>query len=290
MKPITKTIAIDWSGARGTGHARSIGWASLNPVNQKHLHIETNPLSRTEIATRLLAEANGDGLTIAGIDANFSIAGSVIDTLCGPNAGASDLWHAVERAAKADAGFYGAAFAENHPAFFWMSGKKPTHLPSPLPQRATEIACGVAGLGYPESPFKLIGPKQVGKGGLAVMRLAHHLKQTAGDKVAVWPFEKPTARTKLIIGEIYPRLFWRQAGFGSAKVRDVTAINNGLKWYGLSGLKISLALSDHQSDAAISAAGLAWMIKKSGLAAFSTTALPAAATREGWIMGLPAIS
>lgn len=288
MHNIVKTIGIDWSGARGAAHARSIGWASLDLEKSDRIDLETKPLSRMDVTNRLLDETTKSGITVAGVDANFSIANSMLERLCGVNACAQDLWRAVEDICQTDNTLCGTDFALAHPDFFWMSGKKPAHMPDPLPRRQTEIACANAGLGYPESPFKMIGPKQVGKGGLAAMRLAQHLKKQAGDAVTIWPFENITSGTRLIVGEIYPRLFWRQASFGGAKIREIDKINQGLSWYQATNLKAHQALSDHQSDAVISAAGLAWMIRQRGIGAFDGAPLPPLASNEGWIMGLRA--
>ena len=287
MRRITNTIGIDWSGARGAAHARCIGWACVNLTGNHAVNFDTGPVSRAEVAARLLSLTEREDLSLAGIDANLSIAESVLASHFGRDATAMDLWNAVEKACAADAGFFGGAFAQAYPQLFWLSGKKPSHLPDPLPRRLTETACGQAGLGYPESPFKLIGPKQVGKGGLAAMRLVHHLKQQAGSAVTIWPFEETTAQTRLVISEIFPRLFWRQAGGGTAKVRALETMNAGLLFYGLPPLTGVQELSDHQSDALISAAGLAAMMRQAQDDFLSAPVTSPRIRREGWILGLP---
>ena len=157
-----------------------------------------------------------------------------------------------------------------------------------MPRRVTEQVCGDSGYGWPESPFKLIGPKQVGKGGLAGMRLVHDLKAHLSDRLAVWPFDADNDGCAIVITEIYPRQFLKRAGHGNAKIRDLAGLNRVLAAMGSKPYKDPDAFSDHDADALISAAGLRMMCgtAKTVPEAIATPKAPRQTLeREGWIFG-----
>lgn len=72
-----------------------------------------------------------------------------------------DLWQAVEDSSCHLPDYFAAGFWEHefYGQYFWSKGPKPPYFNKSC-QRLTEIVCREKGCGHPESPFKLIGPKQ----------------------------------------------------------------------------------------------------------------------------------
>jgi hypothetical protein len=151
-----------------------------------------------------------------------------------------------------------------------------------VPHRATDLACREAGLGAPESPYKLIGAKQVGLGALAGMRLLNRLKSAA----SVWPFDAVADRSVLV--EIYPRQFLRRAGAGNRKLRSWNELRKVLAAFASLAPKARpLPPSDHDTDALVAAAGLRALAHEAAL--WDAPRHDAVAMRrEGWIFGVPA--
>lgn len=203
-----------------------------------------------------------------------------------------DLWAKVDAASRESDNYLAQGFID-HPdyaPYFWTSGARPAQLSVSLPQRKTERMCAAQGYGHPESPFKLIGAKQVGKGGLAGMRLLMDLKKRLGRSLCVWPFEKHADEAQVVIVEIYPRLFLRQAGVGNGKVRDRDTLNMALNFFKSRGVAEGIIINDHLSDAIIASAGLRWLAGKGAEipeAIIRPRAMtPQAAVTEGWIFGV----
>lgn len=295
MKNFDTFIGIDWSGAKAPVHTKAISVArcagrSNAPPEQiqpsRHIY-----WSRHDIGAWIKNLSQAEERVFIGIDANFGYSAEVVAAQFGPDATAHDLWAAVNKACTGDHNYFAGAYWKAWPEHFWWEGKQPVHIT--LPRRVVENACGEAGLGWPESPFKLIGAKQVGKGGLAVMRMAHDLKQRLGNKICIWPFERDIADTaQIVISEIYPRQFLKRAGFGNKKIRNASDLNNALSYFGTSPIRESQTLSDHNTDALISAAGLRWLCGDRATipsAISHPSALDQKSSRvEGWIFGVGA--
>lgn len=276
--------AIDWSGARGKRYAGiAVAECGAGDAAPRLVEPPGGWWSRTAVFDWLRAGV-ADGAALVGIDCAFSLPFAVAGRTLPADAGVFDLWNEIERICADEPDFGGAPFAEHpvHGGGFWRGGPQPDWYDDP--HRATEIACRADGLGSPQSPYKLIGAKQVGKGGLAGMRVLRALRAAAPDAVAVWPFDavKP-GQTALT--EIYPRLFLKHAGFGQRKIRDGTELDAALarltsRPFGLNG-----PVSDHATDALVSAAGLRWLAARPGL--WRPPALDELARRrEGWIFGV----
>ncbi len=193
---------------------------------------------------------------MVGIDANFSYQIDVLEKICGEGAIAQDLWKKVQHIAGEEKNFFAGNIWKTSElkSLYWTEGKqsedfKPYH-------RQTEFSCRDKGLGRPESTFKLIGAKQVGKGGLAAMLLFQYLKEQLGDRISLWPFEKPTDQTKIVLFEIYPRTFIKKYHLdhlGHLKIRELSDLQRAIP------LRMNInktILSDHETDALISAYGL----------------------------------
>ena len=185
--------------------------------------------------------------------------------------------------------FFAGAFWQAYPKHFWTQGKKPPHMR--FPKRRTETLCSELGYGHPESPFKLIGAKQVGKGGLAAMRMAHALKGAMGDEICIWPFEQNISDTaRIVMTEIFPRQFLMRCGHGATKVNSIDALNTALKKLGCKNKYETIRFNNHDADAIVSAAGLRMLCGEEDVIPEQLSNPPhmnqAAGIREGWIFGV----
>lgn len=270
-------IAIDWSGAKSPIKSRNIAVASCK---DNILSLEKGPWSRQDVADLIIAESRKEGMSMVGIDANFSYQVDALEKICGTKAAAKDLWSKIEAITKGHKNFFaGNVWQESEfKSLYWTEGKQPQGF-NPY-HRQTEFSAREKWKARPESTFKLIGAKQVGKGGLAAMLVYLYLKEKLGDKVSLWPFEKPTGQTKIVLFEIFPRLFIQKYALSSQKIRDINILKENLPIK----IELSSSVSDHEGDALISAFGLmeaakdvsVWHPKQLS----ETTAIT-----EGWIFG-----
>ncbi|MBN8520716.1 MAG: hypothetical protein J0L77_02305 [Alphaproteobacteria bacterium] len=283
-------VGIDWSGAKSPIKSSSISVAyvdrgNFSPVILSHLN------SRHEIALWIQEKAQETKRILIGIDCNFGYAREVGHKHFGQNYNYKDVWSEVDRTSHHLDNFYAEGFW-THSQYrddFWITGTQREDFK--IYRRQTEIACQRIGLGVPESPFKLIGAKQVGKGGLAGMRLANFLTQQLGSTVCFWPFETSQAnQAKIVVTEIYPRLFIRLASQKMTKIRCVSDLNQILSYFQTDPYDAPLEINDHQADALISAVGLRFLcgskttIPDSIAIPFGMTA--EIAVTEGWIFGV----
>lgn len=280
-------VAIDWSGARGKRYA-GVAVAECGPGDSGPVLVEPPAgwWSRTAVFDWLRGGLAG-GPALVGIDCAFSLPFDVAERgFPGRTPGVFDLWDLIESVCAGEPDFGGAPFAEHerHGADFWRRGLQPDWYTDP--HRATEQACRAEGLGNPQSPYKLIGSKQVGKGGLAGMRMLRALRAAEPDRVAVWPFEDP-APGRTVLTEIYPRLFLKRTGFGQRKIRDGGDVDSALRQLGSRPAGLTGVVSDHASDALVSAAGLRALAGQPGV--WQPRGLDERARRrEGWIFGVGA--
>lgn len=290
MLNFDRFVGIDWSGAKSPIVNRSIAVSYADRGNDAPILLE-HKWSRSNVSDWILEQAKGYERILIGIDCNFGYAYDVIQKQLGHGATYKQLWHAVDQACEHESNYFGAGFWENdkYKNHFWTSGKKRDDFL--MPQRDVEIACAEEGLGHPESPFKLIGAKQVGKGGLSGMRMAHHLKNKLGDIIAFWPFERGCVdRAKIVVTEIYPRQFLIRAGHGLTKVRTIQELNKALLALKSNPFSQQQVFTDHDTDAILSAAGLRLLCgnDKNVSKDVSQPALMSynAQIAEGWIFGI----
>ncbi|BAI75997.1 hypothetical protein AZL_d01710 (plasmid) [Azospirillum sp. B510] len=283
-------IAIDWSGARGRRYA-GIAVAEC-PAGDAAPRLVEGPggwWSRTAVFDWLRVELAREpalaGPTLVGIDCAFSLPFAVAARgFPGREATVFDLWDAVEEVCARESDFGGGPFASHplHGLGFWHGGPQPDWYEDP--HRATEWACRADGLGHPQSPYKLIGSRQVGKGALAGMRVLRALRATLPGRLAVWPFDEVAPGTSAMV-EIYPRLFLKHTGFGQRKIRDGAELDWALRRLGSLPSQRTGMVSDHDSDALVSAAGLRWLAGTPR--AWAPPELDDTARRqEGWIFGV----
>lgn len=279
-------IAIDWSGARGKRYAGvAVAECEAGDVPPRIVTAPGGWWSRSAVFDWLL-ESLDRGPALVGIDCAFSLPFAAAGRYFADAEAATvfDLWDRVEAVAGGEPDFAGGVFAE-HPDYgadFWRSGLQPDWYKDP--HRLTERVCRADGYGSPQSPYKLIGSKQVGKGALAGMRMLRALKRAEPERVAVWPFEAAEAG-RTVFCEIYPRLFLKRAGFGLRKIRDAADVDAALGFLGSRAAGLGQAVSDHDADALVSAAGMRWLAGRAEV--WTPMAMDRQARRqEGWIFGV----
>lgn len=284
-------IGIDWSGAKGrySGIALAECSGDSGPDSGPRLIVpEDGRWTRSTVADYLGRRiARGERL-LAGFDFAFGfpwIEGEGYLAKRVPHiTDAFALWELIEQAS-AEAPDFHAGPLVMHPAFapsYWVSGKQKPGWRND--KRLTETECGKATSTYPETVFKLIGAKQVGKAALAGIRTLRAIRLAAPAQVAIWPFEdadKPT-----VLAEIYPTLFRRQALGSTTKIKDRATLDTALTALGTGPAEdVPASFSDHEGDALISAAGLRWLDRAGKLFTLPEEAT-AQARREGWIVGV----
>lgn len=292
MKNFDRYIGIDWSGAKGV-YTPSIAVAEI-ARHDKNLHLIKNDKhkywSRQDVFDWICTQAQSAQRALIGIDCNFGYCHAVGVQQFGTNYDYRDLWEAVNDASDED-NFYAGGFwsHENFTPYFWMNGKQPEWFNTARLQRQTEKVCIENGYGRPESPFKLFSAKQVGKGGMAGMRMALALKKKCGDAIAFWPFEKDIINSApIVITEIFPRQFLRRFTFGHTKIRTVDQLKQVIKPY--AGFDDTQTITDHDTDALISALGLKYLCGEGQTVPENVSNPPTMQTHharcEGWIFGV----
>lgn len=267
-------IAIDWSGAAPGYNGISVARCTPGTGAPSLVKPPGKRWTRTAVAEWLDGELAGDARLLVGFDLAFSMP---LGCVAAPNVFA--LWELVDEASGGEADFGAASVPldARFAPFYWCRGTMPAAWRER--RRATELACIASTGTRPETVFKLVGAKQVGKASLTGMRVLRHLRNRHAGRVSVWPFE-PARRSVLV--EIYPTLFRRQAAGTLAKLRTTGELNVALRALGASPTRGN-GYSDHDTDALISAAGLR---------RFCATGAPLPAVngrirREGWIFGVP---
>ena len=285
MKNFDVFIGIDWSGAKAPIRTKSIAVATIKKEQDQVALLDIR--SRMEVFEFIKGLSHLEERAFIGIDCNFGYAASIVEKQFGTKAKYLDLWDVVERTSASHSNFFAGGFWESakYKDYFWTEGKKPDGFE--MPKRHTEIACADQNYGNPESPFKLIGAKQVGKGGLAGMRMAYALKESLGSKVCIWPFENHYDKAQIVISEIYPRQFIKRVGLGNKKLNGET-LQEALQYYDVNGFKGEV--TDHDADALITAAALKKLCGNQDYIPdtflIPTTKNSSIKEKEGWIFGV----
>ncbi len=268
-------IGIDWSGAAQPGYAgiavARCGIGTSAPVLVKPPGAAPR-WTRQAVLDWLVQQLDGRARLLVGFDFAFALPGE--------SRPMPALWAAIDQRCAADADLLGSAYAIDDPRF-WSRGPQPARWHS-APRRAAELACTDAGLGHPQTPFQLIGAKQVGKGALAGMRLLHRLHTEHRARIAIWPFDDaPDNDARAVCVEIYPRLFIRRAGLGNAKIRTLEDLNITLEALASARYGTKIVPDDHQTDALVSAAGLRFLAGNAAVWSAGHGEV------DGWIFGVP---
>lgn len=281
MSRFNSTVAIDWSGAKGKRH-KGIAIAEARGDDPPRLVQPGHVWSREEVLDWLLTRAEREP-TLFGFD--FSFAPPFVERgayLPGeqdiPDNG-PEFWAYVD-AICGDDDLGAASFLEEaHRRHFYFGiadGRKADFMHF----RQCEHAFNARGGGKASTVFDAIGAAQVAKASFSGMRLLHGL---AG-KVPIWPFGPLPSDGSLVV-EIYSRVAIRAAGLSGKKIRSLSELNAALEALGSKPVQIDHRLTDHQTDALVTATGMRAHLKNP--IAFLPPALtPEMARTEGWTFGI----
>ena len=289
MRRFTHFAAVDWSGARGAkqrGIALAVASGAAAPVLVRPGHV----WSRAEVLDWLESIAAAREDMLIGFDFSAAFAFADRDAYFPEWAASPDairaLWTLVERLAQADphyeiGGFLAHPEARRHfrhgrgdVGDLFEAGAGRLRVVEQH-QRATRQAASV-------SNFNLVGAAQVGKASLAGMRLLHRLD----GRIPLWPIDPVPACGPLLV-EIYTSLAARAAGIpaGRSKIRDGAALDGALAMLGSPATGLRGPVSDHASDALLTAAWLRTIAPDA--ARWSPAPLTEALARtEGWTFGI----
>lgn len=289
MRRFNHFAALDWSGARGL-RQRGIALAVASGPGAPALVRPGHIWSRAEILAWLEAVAAAGENMLIGVDFSAAFAffdqGAYFPAWDESPAGIPELWALVERFAGGDphyepGGFLAHPEARRH---FRHGRGEVGDLFSPgggrlriveQYQRATKQGASV-------SNFNLVGAAQVGKASLAGMRLLHRLR----GRIPLWPLDPVPDKGPLLV-ETYTSLAARAAGVpaGRSKIRDGTALDIALRTLGSPPAGMTGPISDHASDALLTAAWLRSIASEA--APWSPSPLTETLARtEGWTFGI----
>ena len=282
-------VAIDWSGAARSYDGIAVATCGRGQSAPK----STAPPSGTRWTRRQVAEwlkSRIDGVQrlLIGFDFGFGFPFEPVDGYLGGNAPGIDdifsLWLLIEAKSCAEADFGCTRFIADpiYASLFWTAGPKPRSWVER--KRETEHACAKSTKTRPDTLYKLLHSKQVGKASLTGMRVLHHVRSSTGNCVAIWPFER--VRHSAFV-EIYPTMFRKMATGSIAKIRSQSNLNIALSQLGSQRTSNNAKrdLSDHETDALLSAAGLRWIASHANVWAPTGLSSPRV-QREGWIFGV----
>jgi len=280
-------IAIDWSGA--AGRYDGIAVARCRPGRRAPSLVKPpgRNWTRTAIADWLEHQLTRTRPLLIGLDFAFGFPFERDLGYLGGRAPAVDdvfaLWSLIESSSVDDPDFGCAGFVNNpnYECLFWRSGTKPASWVER--KRRTEHACAEATNTRPDTLYKLLHSKQVGKASITGIRVLHRIRSRS-NAVAIWPFEM--IRSSAIV-EIYPTMFRKMATGSVAKLRNLKDLNEALDRLGSRPIANAGArdLSDHDTDALISAVGLRAIAPRAETWTFSERTAPLV-QREGWIFGV----
>ena len=281
MRRFTRTIAIDWSGAKGKRH-KGIAIAEARPGQAPRLIRPAQIWSREEVLDWLVAEATKEP-TLFGFD--FSFAPPLIDRgayLPGeadvPDT-ARAFWAYVDHRSD-DEDLGAASFLEiahrKHFYFGIADGVKADFVHF----RQCDQQLNRMGGRKTASAYDAIGAAQVAKASFSGMRLLHRLD----GKVAIFPMDPLPAEGSAVV-EIYTRIYIRNAGLSGRKIRTNAELNVALAALGSPAVKLRKTPTDHQTDALVTAAGM--LAHLADPRAFDPPGLtPEIARTEGWTFGI----
>lgn len=278
--------AIDWSGAVGERHAGiAVALCSTGDAAPRLLR-PGHRWSRPELLDWLLSDLPAD--TLIGFDMGISLAhhdcGAFFPGWSESPADARSLWALIDTICAEDPHLAASSFVDHAEAarhFRRHGGREGDMFGGGRGRfRQTELAQQAMGCN-PYSNFNLIGAAQVGKSSLTGMRLLHRLD----GRLPVWPID-PLPGTGSVVTEIYTTIAAMAAGRSAAasKIRDHTALNAALHALGSKPVAGNGPITDHASDALITAA---WL-RRAGHdeARWHPSGLTAEiAATEGWTFG-----
>jgi hypothetical protein len=278
-------IAIDWSGAVGWYTGIAVAICGPGRAAPRLVRPARTRWSRQEIA-EWLEKRLGDGKRLLiGFDFAFGFPFEKCGYLGGQAKEIKDifgLWAFIEERCAAESDFGCRPFVE-HPdlaPLFWKEGPRPGMWVER--KRLAEHACAETTKTRPDTLYKLLHSKQVGKASITGMRVLNYLHACRKHCVAIWPFETPRASA---IVEIYPTMFRKLATGSIAKLRSRADLNRALVNLNSRPMIQTGHFSDHDTDALISAAGLRSIAHDPNMWSRPEIA-SARVRREGWIFGV----
>jgi hypothetical protein len=280
-------IAIDWSGAARAYSGIAVAICGSGRTPPEVVPPSRNCWTRVEIAEWLKRRLEERQRLLIGFDFAFGFPYEDCGYLGGQADGVDDiiaLWELIEAKSSGDADFGCSQFISDpiYSTLFWKAGPKPKEWVER--KRQTEHVCAELTKTRPDSLYKLLHSKQVGKASITGMRVLHHVHSSKLHCVAIWPFETPRASTFV---EIYPTMFRKRATASVAKVRSTADLNIALGVFHSDPIPNirRVRLSDHETDALISAAGLRSIARKQDV--WTSPESRSRVRREGWIFGIP---
>jgi hypothetical protein len=282
-------IAIDWSGAAGNYAGIAVAVCNTGRAAPRLVRPPSaRRWSRQSIAEWVMSRLGVGSRLLIGFDFAFGfpyepehgyLAGlaSGIDDIGG-------LWSLIEMQSCGESDFGCSRFVAcpDYASLFWASGSKPVYWVER--KRLTEHACAEATRTRPDTLYKMLGSKQVGKASITGMRVLRHVRSLSRDLVAIWPFD--TVRTSCIV-EIYPTMFRWRATRSLAKIRSRSELDRALRQLRSRPMPMNgvTEYSDHETDALLSAAGLRLIAGDPDVWTPGPIASPRV-QREGWIFGV----
>lgn len=280
-------VAIDWSGA--VRNYDGIAVAICRPGRAAPRLIKATGVrwTRKTIAGWLKSQLGSGHRLLIGFDFAFGFPFETGGGYLGGKAPGIDdifsLWTLIEARSSGDPDFGCMRFIDDadYTSLFWLQGSRPLHWIER--KRRTEFACAELTKTRPDSLYKMLHSKQVGKASITGMRVLHHIRAGMTGRVAIWPFEK--VRESAIV-EIYPTMFRKMATGAIAKIRSRQQLNVALGRIGSQPMRsIKADFSDHETDALLSAAGLRKIASDPAIWSPPETRSPRV-QREGWIFGV----
>jgi hypothetical protein len=281
-------IAIDWSGAARAYNGIAVAICSSGRTPPEVVPPARKRWTRMEITEWLKRRLEDRQRLLIGFDFAFGFPFEDCGYLGGQADGVDNifaLWELIEAKSSGDADFGCSQFVADpiYSTLFWTAGPKPKAWVER--KRQTERVCAELTKTRPDTLYKLLHSKQVGKASITGMRVLHHVRSCKGRRVAIWPFETP--RTSAVV-EIYPTMFRKRATGSVAKLRSTADLNLALGVLDSDPIRNTrrIRLSDHETDALISAVGLRSIARKPDVWT-SPESKSARVRREGWIFGIP---
>jgi hypothetical protein len=285
-------VAIDWSGAARSYDGIAVAMCRRGRRAPRLVEPRGARWTRREIAEWLKGHLDGRQRLLIGFDFAFGFPFEPdLGYLGGQAPGIEDifaLWSLIEEKNCGESDFGCMRFISDpdYASLFWTVGPKPERWIER--KRRTEHACAEVTKTRPDTLYKLLHSKQVGKASITGMRVLHDVRSGNGNRVAIWPFE--AVRASAIV-EIYPTMFRKIATGSIAKLRSRSDLNTALAHFSSRPMPDAIGrdLSDHETDALLSATGLRSIARNPDVWAPAELSSPRV-QREGWIFGVTASS
>ncbi|HET6538491.1 MAG TPA: hypothetical protein VFG34_10315 [Sphingopyxis sp.] len=289
MRRFHHFAALDWSGARGErqqGIALAIASGDAAPQLVRPGH----RWSRMEICDWIAEQARLKSDLLIGFDFSSALPfhdhGSYFPSWPESPQDARALWALVERLSAEDPHLEATSFLQHpeiHRHFRHGGGIVGDLFEGGGGRlRFVEHYQRQSGQASSISNLSLVGPAQVGKASLTGMRMLHRLHSI----VPLWPLDPLPDRGPAMM-ESYTSLAARAAGLpkGRSKIRTGEALNEALAALHCPPTPHHGPISDHQSDALLTAAWIRLCASQSRF--WTPPALtPEIAAQEGWTFGI----